>query len=1156
MINNQIHFQYQKSRQYQGLKNIPVLLQDNSLNSNDYFVVSSIPNQLSSGLNSFKLKGNPLNLKAGSSIAIEILDANNNVIYHEISDYRDRNNNLIVSIYIYPNNAIGIAQITILGVAAINTISNQIITDEWKNKYNIKWTYQLNCDPYLRNNNDIIFKQEPQISISEIFKKQNKYLYYTGSNIISSSNNNSYYKSNNHYVKYNSVSNITTIANNYIEYQNNYTQYSNGVNSNQGDNYVEFLNSNQLNQQSIYENYVYPNNNIITSKYQSSFRNESAPYLTLNYPITASEYTFKFTKQMEGGKIKINNPNTPYPFIDNNIYNLSSGSLDIAYEGIIVKVINDTTAFINKPYTRKLKNKINNSYQDINYTSFEQSEFEVSYSSPYTILESQAYKNYAQVNISNIELLSGDVFRIKPYVRSVTDDTNYVPMTDIIINSKNILLSTSSIDLEESIGSFNTNIISSYWMVSNYSDALSVKLNPNNTKIINACNITSSTVQNSGYIIMQQKNNTLFEVDKNIHYEINLNLYCQRTTTNIQELILLLSGSAFNNDNYNGYNGYFVADIKLPNDQNELLLRNLNFNFTPNQTGNGKLIFIVKGGNWMISDIEIKPIKQLGFTPKSINFLIPLQPNWDNDTLDFKFEMYDYQNNLCNQLLFVRNVHFDNGYSHYIQGKYNLITGSAWIGRNIQSGIEMSGKSSGIVKSYGYAGSSYANNGGTPGFLLWSGSFQLIDPGLSYPTDYDGVGLELHGGSASGHALHFDTVTGILQLTGSIIATDAVLENYVIADYIGSRIIVINDLNKLNYLKNYTYNSRQYTYIDLSGIIADSGMFIRFETIPDYPITHIQVPEMYSFTDNQVGGDITIEFKDGLSNMYFADIAVENSPFNVTKYEGNLYTPALPKLTISNAIRRYAGSFSYLGFIWPLATPYIYTSLLKSRTGARYIFTKGYDGFGLTSATNYDTMPISFKSAYIGDLYGNRRNTFIPVNNISFNNSYGTASLSTWNGFDCWKINSDEPSGFSYFKTGKFNFSFIVPDYIISQKVYYYNYFAFDTGTGMNQYVRNYNQTYKKFNHLITETEQISTTINSGINSSNYRSLTDNTLVYIIQTEISNVLSSDIFNVSFDVQQKNINTIYFLGTRIIFDRKTNAISYDTQISPSPADPTS
>jgi hypothetical protein len=144
----------------QNLEEIPVYIQDNSDLSPDYFQISEFPLRLTAGKNLFKLRGKPDSLRIGSSINIEVLDYNGDPIYSEIISYVDEDKSRVVAIYIYEDSAPGDAVVNIVGEASQ-------VPAEWRDKPNIRWTRTVPVNPVSPNASEIIFEEDPQVTVQE-----------------------------------------------------------------------------------------------------------------------------------------------------------------------------------------------------------------------------------------------------------------------------------------------------------------------------------------------------------------------------------------------------------------------------------------------------------------------------------------------------------------------------------------------------------------------------------------------------------------------------------------------------------------------------------------------------------------------------------------------------------------------------------------------------------------------------------------------------------------------------------------------------------------------------------------------------------------------------------------------------------------------------
>lgn len=154
----------QKNLYPKNLRNYEVFVEDESTNS-VYFNVSSVPQVLTGGKNSFLIDGSPY-LKNGSKLLIEIVDsAGNNIYQAPVSKYTE-GTSLMISIEVYPQTPSGFATIFIMGEAT-TTVDGSSIPDDWKNTYNVRWTKKVMVEPRLKNISPLRFSNPPKISLLE-----------------------------------------------------------------------------------------------------------------------------------------------------------------------------------------------------------------------------------------------------------------------------------------------------------------------------------------------------------------------------------------------------------------------------------------------------------------------------------------------------------------------------------------------------------------------------------------------------------------------------------------------------------------------------------------------------------------------------------------------------------------------------------------------------------------------------------------------------------------------------------------------------------------------------------------------------------------------------------------------------------------------------
>jgi hypothetical protein len=151
----------------QQLNLIPVYFNDESETSPDWFQISNFPLRLTAGKNLFKLRGHPTNLKIGANIDFEVLDYNGDPIYAELVNYIDEDDSRIIAIYIYEDTSPGDCTITIIGSAA-----DEFVTEEWIDRYNVKWSRTVAVNPGTPNVSEIIFDIDPEVTVAELIAPQ------------------------------------------------------------------------------------------------------------------------------------------------------------------------------------------------------------------------------------------------------------------------------------------------------------------------------------------------------------------------------------------------------------------------------------------------------------------------------------------------------------------------------------------------------------------------------------------------------------------------------------------------------------------------------------------------------------------------------------------------------------------------------------------------------------------------------------------------------------------------------------------------------------------------------------------------------------------------------------------------------------------------
>ena len=155
----------------QNLERFDVLIDEQgalgeNMVASQYFNVTDFPAPLTLGNSIFTLEGSDL-LKPGVEVKTEILDKNNNPIYHYPVRKPDNQRQTRVAIEAYPGFQTGIGKLVLLAELDPNNPNNPLIPDEFKDTYNVRFVGTFRLDVSLRNTEEIIFQKPPKLNVRE-----------------------------------------------------------------------------------------------------------------------------------------------------------------------------------------------------------------------------------------------------------------------------------------------------------------------------------------------------------------------------------------------------------------------------------------------------------------------------------------------------------------------------------------------------------------------------------------------------------------------------------------------------------------------------------------------------------------------------------------------------------------------------------------------------------------------------------------------------------------------------------------------------------------------------------------------------------------------------------------------------------------------------
>jgi len=626
---------------YQGLRFLDTYITDESEFSEDYFLVTSLPDELTAGINSFKISGNTNNLVTNTNVDIEILDRNNNPIFHSVSDYVDRAGRRLISIHIYDDIPIGVGTITLVG-------ESKNVPAEWVNKNNTKWVKKILIDSYKRNKNEILFNITPDIIVKNTTKKKNNANESSFNNIgIYSS---SIYSSSpgagpitiNSQVKYRYLYDSRYAAN-YDQYESNYSDNLYLTSSYQDQKNLQVFKSYYYNKFNINHDSVYNQDIYAPAGYTVEELDSSAVATIKNTSGETLENII--SKDLINGTITIPSPTGSLPYFNDITASFSAKIIDILkLENLTAVVLLDT------PYS------VTSSNQDHLYKSFDYSEYSMHWiRQPDDYASENGSGSFLNIEFNNLTPLCGDIYRIKTFLKSKTYLDEFRLLNDSIVKPVNLLVSESN-KLNYEIGDFSNYASSTALKIDWESEAINTSeisdVSLSNSKLMNSMRISTVNPANGYFKIYPFMSCSFKEFND---YILNLNLVGDDAyDEDAIRIKFYMSGSAFSADIGDELLGKFICDID--SDSNLQRYQNLSINFVADNDGYGQPIFKIYEGAWYMSDINIYPRYQTGFTPNYFRLNLPVSPHISDDVIDLKFEFYDYQNTMATQMAEVNDI--------------------------------------------------------------------------------------------------------------------------------------------------------------------------------------------------------------------------------------------------------------------------------------------------------------------------------------------------------------------------------------------------------------------------------------------------------------------------------------------------------------------
>ncbi len=641
-------------------------VEDLSTNSPNYFVIEDFPLVVSGGRYVIKLKGNGINLRLNRPIDMEVVDAEGNNVFCEVLNYVDRFNNYYIAIDIYDITARGIATMYFVGEAVYDLNGNPIPT-QYRDRPNIRWTKSFNILPFERNTAELIFDKPPFVNLAQIV---------TPARILTQITSSAY----NFVIATGSVNLFQIQTSEFAGYDRDFATSPDIL-----DPRLQGILANP-NQTPTTTNTVVTSRREIDDDIQGGFAYDQTR--RFNTRLIASESFF--TKQHLGGYFEFfNSESTPRSLLPNLPSGIEvSGSVYDqlgSYKSNIVEVISSTQAILSNPLSVVT---IDNNAIAENYASqyiYRQAAIftgSITYvpSSTNFVTSSTVSQSYVELTFSDLNPISGQVYRIRTSAKLGTLTGDYKILNDQVIvpveyltdaeypNTENYLNHESDYRM---LGYFTTrSILDTYWTVYRENpygfDTVTGSLN--NSVLVQSTVLpaafTQSTVLTTAYNQNYNINQTYtlsfyLTLDPYTEAEIYMNSDILSTyivgsvpypkaffkSRNVEKTRYKQDQSRF---------GKYIGKV-VNNRPTRKYYGKVMFDFETDGEGLGspvirtKIVNYAAGitGSAYISDISIKPYAINGFTPNIVQYAIPLPQEFVeaaslSQSIDIKLDYFDY----------------------------------------------------------------------------------------------------------------------------------------------------------------------------------------------------------------------------------------------------------------------------------------------------------------------------------------------------------------------------------------------------------------------------------------------------------------------------------------------------------------------------------
>jgi hypothetical protein len=367
------------------------------------------------------------------------------------------------------------------------------------------------------------------------------------------------------------------------------------------------------------------------------------------------------------------------------------------YRPTITRVINDTTIEVQPQYT-------GSSGQ---VTSLIASSFTTTYNPRPAFLPTLLTRSYADISLNNLETVSGDIARVKVFVRSIDTLTQPQLIDDFSIENTSLLRYKNCTFTGRGYidrGKFDRfNIFTGYWETGSITEISNIPkiyaFTPSNVVVEGSTAWLMDSVAITDSILNTVDSSTprayftisgSLPVVKDGTYKIRFNAVAVKNSSEYDSKFdVRIVGDGFLSPEGIGTQ---IIELISPSGAKTQQFLDVEAEFTAPLSADIKPYFVSYNANWYISDISIELAVESGFTPNRAESFVPIiGRRFEN--LVFYAELYDHNNNFVPITIESKPVYFDGGNvvfkgdDHKLQGTIEVVSRDGGAVAKISTGI-------------------------------------------------------------------------------------------------------------------------------------------------------------------------------------------------------------------------------------------------------------------------------------------------------------------------------------------------------------------------------------------------------------------------------------------------------------------------------------